>query len=284
MFLSLCSLLLAPTRVLLALRHLLARLALAVATVVAGVAAGLWGLGVLLRWGPRRTFQWRDSGLRLHYVTRGPTTAPLMLLLHGFPQNWFCWRYLLEEFGTQYRLVALDLRGYGASEKPPGKDNYRLEILLEDVRQVIEALGTPNGQDGGTAAADVTAAAPKCILVGHNLGGLLAWELATSHPAMVEKLIIMDAPHRAVMPGFMVSHPTQLLHSGYIFLFQLPWLPELLLSLADFELVKTILRGPWTGIQNPEQQLTEQELDAYIYSLSQPGGLTPAINCYRNFF
>ncbi|XP_074990225.1 epoxide hydrolase 3 [Calonectris borealis] len=307
MLLSLCSLLLAPTRLLLALWRLVARLGVAVAAVAAGVAYGLWGLGVLLRRGPRETFRWRvrdrpppgladgtfgehrylhlkDSGLRLHYVTRGPTTAPLMLLLHGFPQNWFCWRYLLQEFGTRYRVVALDLRGYGASEKPPGKDNYRLEVLLEDIRQVIEILGTPNGQNEVTAATGVTAASPKCILVGHDWGGLLAWELAASHPAMVEKLVIMDAPHRAVMAGFTACHPSQLLRSSYIFLFQLPWLPELLLSLADFELVKTILTGPRTGIQNPSRRLTEEEVDAYLYGLAQPGGLSPTINYYRNLF
>ncbi|NXO48171.1 EPHX3 hydrolase, partial [Aramus guarauna] len=254
----------------------------------------------------------QHSGLRLHYVTRGPTTAPLMLLLHGFPQNWwvppprshhphhrhhrhhhhhhhlrpprFCWRYLLQEFGTRYRVVALDLRGYGASEKPPGKDSYRLEVLLEDIRQVIEILGTPNGQGEVTSATGTTEASPKCILVGHDWGGVLAWELAASHPALVEKLVIMDAPHRAVMTGFTACHPSQLLRSSYIFLFQLPWLPELLLSLADFEMVKTILTGPWTGIQNPARRLTEQEVDAYLYSLSQPGGLTPPIHYYRNLF
>ncbi|KAM6038318.1 epoxide hydrolase 3 isoform 1-T1 [Chlamydotis macqueenii] len=305
MLLSLCSLLLAPTRLLLALRRAVARLGLAVAVVAAGVAYGLWGLGVLLRRGPRETFRWRvrarpppgladgtfgehrylhlkGSGLRLHYVTRGPSTAPLMLLLHGFPQNWFCWRFLLREFDSRYRMVALDLRGYGASEKPPGRDSYRLEVLLEDVRQVIEILGTPDGRAGDVAGG--AAASPKCVLVGHDWGGLLAWELAASHPAMVEKLIIMDAPQRAVMAAFTACHPSQLLRSSYIFLFQLPWLPELLLSLADFELVKTLLTGPWTGIQNPEQRLTEQEVDAYLYSLSQPGGLTPTIHYYRNLF
>uniref|UniRef100_A0A8C0IIE3 AB hydrolase-1 domain-containing protein n=1 Tax=Bubo bubo TaxID=30461 RepID=A0A8C0IIE3_BUBBB len=200
--------------------------------------------------------------LHLHYVTRGPTTAPLMLFLHGFPQNWFCWRHLLREFGTRYRVVALDLRGYGASEKPPGKESYGLEALLGDIRQVIEATGA-------------TTPSPKCILVGHDWGGVLAWEVATSHPAMVEKLVIM---------GFTACHPSQLLRSSYMFLFQLPWLPELLLSLADFELVKTFLRGPLTGIQDPAHRLTEQEVDTYIYGLSQPGGLSPPIHYYRNLF
>ncbi|KAM6037557.1 LOW QUALITY PROTEIN: epoxide hydrolase 3-like [Theristicus caerulescens] len=304
MLLSLCSLLLAPTRLLLALWRLLARLGVAVAAVAAGVAYGLWGVGVLLRRGPRGTFGWRvrerpppgladgafgehrylrlkDSGLRLHYVTRGPPSAPLLLLLHGFPQNWFCWRHLLQEFGNRYRVVALDLRGCGASEKPPGKDSYRLEVLLEDIRQVIEALGTRKGQGEVTTA---TEASPKCVLVGHDWGGVLAWELATNHPAMVEKLVVMGAPHRAVMAGFTACHPSQLLRSSYVFLFQLPWLPELLLSLADFELVKSALTGPWMGIQNPAQRLTEEELDAYLYSLSQPGGLTPPIHYYRNLF
>uniref|UniRef100_A0A8C4UJ23 Uncharacterized protein n=1 Tax=Falco tinnunculus TaxID=100819 RepID=A0A8C4UJ23_FALTI len=84
--------------------------------------------------------------------------------------------------------------------------------------------------------------------------------------------------------GFMACHLSQLLRSSYIFLFQLPWLPELLLSLADFELVRTALTGSWLGIQNAAQQLTEQEVDAYLYGLSQPGGLTPPLNYYRNLF
>ncbi|NXG17977.1 EPHX3 hydrolase, partial [Grallaria varia] len=215
----------------------------------------------------------QDSGLRLHYVTRGPPEAPLMLLLHGFPQNWwvFCWRHLLQEFSTQFRVVALDLRGCGASEKPPGRDSYRLELLLGDVCQVIEALGTPPG-------------APRCVLVGHDWGGVLAWEVAARRPNLVEKLVIMDAPHRGVMAGFMAQHLSQLLRSSYIFLFQLPWLPELLLSLADFELVRTLLTGPRMGIQDPARRLTEQEVESYLFALAQPGGLSPPIHYYRNLF
>lgn len=284
----------APTRALLSVRRLVTRLAVAAAAVAAGAAYGLWGLWVLLRSGPRGALSrkvraepppgledgtygqhgWlrlKSSGLRLHYVARGPPGAPLLLLLHGFPQNWFCWRHQLLELGRRFRVVALDLPGYGASEKPPGKENYSPEIVLGDLREAVGVLGGQNGTH-------------KCVLVGHDWGGVLAWELAAAHPEVVAKLVVMDAPHRAAMMGFSAHRPTQLLRSSYIFLFQLPWLPELLLSLADFQFLRTLLMGPRLGIQNPSRRMTDPEFEAYLYGLSQPGGLSPPIHYYRNLF
>ncbi|XP_064557576.1 epoxide hydrolase 3-like [Zonotrichia leucophrys gambelii] len=69
-----------------------------------------------------------------------------------------------------------------------------------------------------------------------------------------------------------------------MFLFQLPWLPELLLSLADFQLVRWFMTSALTGIQDPARRLSEQELDAFLFGLSQPGGLSPPIHYYRNLF
>ncbi|KAM9095059.1 epoxide hydrolase 3 [Sarcophilus harrisii] len=203
----------------------------------------------------------KTSGLRLHCVSQGQ--GPLMLLLHGFPQTWFSWRHQLREFHNSFRVVALDLRGYGSSDSPTSLSSYTIDALTTDIKDAIEALGYS-----------------KCVLVAHDWGGILAWNFSIYYPSLVERLVVVSAPPMFVYQEYALHHPSQLFRSGYVFLFQLPSLPEKLLSMSDFQILKDTLIHPTTGIPG----LTDEELEAFLYSFSQKQGLLGPLNYYRNLF
>ncbi|KAG8441229.1 hypothetical protein GDO86_006829 [Hymenochirus boettgeri] len=190
-----------------------------------------------------------------------------MLLLHGFPENWYSWRNQLDEFSDGYHTVAVDLRGFGNSDAPSKIEDYKMEILLQDLQDIICALGYS-----------------CCVLVGHDWGGTLAWTFAIRHREMVTRLIVLNAPHPSAFHDYVLAHPSQLFSSRYVFLFQLPIIPEVLLSLGDFEHIRKLLTDTTHGIQNEERRLSKEELEAFVYYPSQKGALTPPLNYYRNLF
>src|ERR1700678_2183465 len=115
------------------------------------------------------------NGVRLHYVEAG--AGPLIVLLHGFPEFWYAWRLqipVLAEAG--FHVVAPDLRGYNLSAKPSGIRHYRLNVLADDVLGFIRHAG-----------------ATTATVVGHDWGGVIAWQAAMSHPQAVERLAILNA-------------------------------------------------------------------------------------------
>ncbi|XP_069864719.1 epoxide hydrolase 3 [Dipodomys merriami] len=205
----------------------------------------------------------RSSGLRLHYVSAGHGNRPLMLFLHGFPKNWFFWRYQLREFQSHFHTVAVNLRGYGPSDAPRDVDCYTTELLMADIQDVILGLGYS-----------------KCVLVAHDFGATLAWNFSVYFPSLVDRMVIISGPPKFVFQDYVLHHIGQLFRSKYLFLFQLPWLPEKLLSMSDFQILKSIFTDRKTGIPC----LTRDELEAMLYDLTQPGGLTGPINYYRNLF
>lgn len=200
------------------------------------------------------------NGVKLHYVTQGE--GPLMLMLHGFPEFWYSWRHLIPEFAKDFKVVALDLRGYNDSDKPQAQSAYVMDELVKDVAGVIQGLGYQ-----------------ECILVGHDWGGAIAWTFAYAHPDMVEKLIVLNLPHPAKFAEGLRT-PQQLLRSTYIFLFQLPWLPELLLQAVDYEAIAKVFQG--TAVN--KSAFTQADLDAYKDAAAKRGALTAMLNYYRNIF
>ncbi|OWY67438.1 epoxide hydrolase [cyanobacterium TDX16] len=199
-----------------------------------------------------------SNGLRLHYVTQGE--GPLMLMLHGFPEFWYSWRHQIPEFAKDYKVVALDLRGYNDSDKPKAQSAYVMAEFIKDIEGVIKGLGYD-----------------KCILVGHDWGGAIAWSFAYAHPEMVERLIVLNIPHPAKFAeGFRT--PQQLLKSSYMFLFQLPVLPEMLLQAGDYQAIENGLKGMAVN----KSAFTPEDIDAYKDAAAKRGALTAALNYYRN--
>ncbi|XP_023672389.1 epoxide hydrolase 4 [Paramormyrops kingsleyae] len=209
----------------------------------------------------------KESGLRFHYVAAGERGKPLILFLHGFPEFWFSWRHQLREFKSEFRVVAVDMRGYGESDQPTSTDSYRMDYLLTDIKDVMECLGYN-----------------RCFLVGHDLGGFVAWLFAIHYPEMVTKLIVLNCPHPSVFADYTPRHLSQLVKSSYMFFFQLPRLPELVFSMHDFKALKSLFTSSRTGIGRKGSGLTNEDVEAYLYYFSQPGALTGPLNYYRNMF
>lgn len=201
-----------------------------------------------------------SNGIQLHYVTQGD--GSLMLMLHGFPEFWYSWRHQIREFAKDYKVVALDLRGYNDSDKPSALSAYRVSELLLDVAGVIKGLGYET-----------------CTLVGHDWGGAIAWSFAHSYPELLERLIVLNIPHPAKFVEGLRT-PQQLLKSWYIFFFQIPWLPELLIQSGDYQLIS----DAFTKMAVNPSVFTPKDLEAYKDAAAKRGALTGMLNYYRNIF
>ncbi len=201
------------------------------------------------------------NGVKLHYVTQGE--GKLMLMLHGFPEFWYSWRHQIPEFASDYKVVALDLRGYNDSEKPKDVSAYQISELVNDIKGVIQGLGYES-----------------CILVGHDWGGMIAWYVAYNYPELVDKLIVMNIPHPAKFAEALRSSPQQLLRSWYVFFFQLPLLPELLFQWDDYRLIAS----SFIDMAIDKDTFSEADLNAYKDAAAKRGAITAMLNYYRNVF
>ncbi len=194
--------------------------------------------------------------LRMHYVERGQ--GPLVVLLHGFPETWWSWRHVLPALADAgFRVVAVDLRGYGDTDK---HGPYDLDTVTTDVCRLIESLGEQ--------AAHV---------VGHDWGGALAWHLAAHRPAHCASLAVLNCPHPAAMAKVAPSNLGQLKRSWYILLFALPGIPELLLTRNGGAAVIRTLRGNAVD----RTHFSAEELRPFREAIVKPGAVSAMLGWYR---
>ncbi|MFZ4627170.1 MAG: alpha/beta fold hydrolase [Blastocatellia bacterium] len=146
-----------------------------------------------------------NKGVKIHYAALGEPSAPLVVMIHGFPDFWYTWRHQMEALSKEYYTVALDQRGYNLSDRPKGGEEYQMSKLVEDVRAVIRACGRE-----------------RAIVVGHDWGGAVAWSLAMISPESVERLIILNLPHPRGLARELVRNPQQQKNSQYARNFQRP--------------------------------------------------------------
>jgi len=194
------------------------------------------------------------KNVRLHYASEG--VGSLILFLHGFPEFWYQWRNLLPEFGKDYLAIAPDMRGYNLSDKPTELEQYQMQYLIEDLRELVEHLGYQ-----------------RFTLIAYDWGGFVAWNFAMAHPVCLDKLIIINSPHTAIFQRELTHNPAQQQASAYMQMLS-DSRAERMLSAKTYAKLTQMLFG--NGLFGSEEEKQE-----YITAWSQPGALTGGLNYYR---
>ncbi|MCH7743917.1 MAG: alpha/beta hydrolase [Proteobacteria bacterium] len=184
----------------------------------------------------------------------------LALCLHGFPEHSISWRHqlpMLAELG--YKVWAPNMRGYGNSSVPMFMEDYALEKLMADVAALIDAAGCD-----------------EVVLIAHDWGAVIAWYFAMRQIRPLNKLIICNVPH-PVPAQKAFRRFAQLKKSWYIFFFQLPGVPEMLMRMRRGRGMGDLIKR---SASNPEN-FPDEVIDLYNQNGSRPENLTAMINYYR---
>ena len=204
-------------------------------------------------------------GITLACRAAGEPGRPVMVFLHGFPQAAFVWDAMLLHWSAPehggYRCIAPNLRGYASSSAPPDVQAYRPRHLVQDISELIRALGGP-----GVAA-----------LVAHDWGGAIAWNLAAQEPELLERLVIINSPHPIIFARELARSPAQQAASAYMNFLIRPD-AEVLLAEDDYRRLWAFFTN-MGAVDGPYAWLTEDVKAQYREVWSQ--GLTGALNYYR---
>ena len=182
-----------------------------------------------------------------------------MLFLHGFPEFWYAWRHQLADLSDSHLCVAPDTRGINLSERPQSLEAYSIAQLVEDARQLIQHFG------GG-----------KAIVVGHDWGGFMSWELAIRHPEVIDRLVIINCAHSDIYQRLLIDSEAHRRASQYTVAFRSE-AGEALVGRDDFAGFRTHVLEPAVAAGT----LDQAGVEAYLAAWRQPGAMTAGLNYYR---
>ena len=203
----------------------------------------------------------KSGSVYLHVGTAGE--GPPVILLHGFPENAYSWRNQIEPLAQAgFSVWVPHLRGYPPSDVSTKRGDYNLRYLVRDVAAIVNLTGQP-----------------RAHVVGHDWGGIIAWAFAGRFPEMLDKLVIMNAPHMQIYFE-KLWRSSQSVRSFYAAFFKLPVLPEKLLAANDFYVLRRVFRT----MPRHKQAFSSADIDYFISQLSKPGALTAALHYYRENF
>jgi pimeloyl-ACP methyl ester carboxylesterase len=199
------------------------------------------------------------TGVTLNVQLDGPEDGEPILLLHGFPESHRTWRGVAPDLARDFRVVAPDQRGFGASDKPQGVEAYRTDRILEDLIALADALGLG-----------------RFTLVGHDWGGAVAWLAALKHPDRLSRLVIVNAPHPLVFQKSLFDDPAQRAASQYISAFRNPMMEQGIAAMGlETFFTKTFASHADVSL------LSDEERQAYLDDWGAPGAMTAMLNWYR---
>jgi pimeloyl-ACP methyl ester carboxylesterase len=207
--------------------------------------------------GPWRHRDLSANGSLFHVVEQGE--GPLVVLLHGFPLFWWTWRDLIPALADQgFRVVAIDMRGYGGSDHPP--HGYDPTTLAEDTTAIIRSLGED-----------------RATVIGHGWGGIVAWTMGVLHPELVDGIVVVNAPHPRRMRQAMLTDRRQRRAMGFIWGLQVPFWPERALRSSGAARIEHFLRT-WSA---DDAWLDADTLERYRTAFLRWPTAHTAIESYR---
>jgi pimeloyl-ACP methyl ester carboxylesterase len=199
------------------------------------------------------------TGVTLKVAQGGPAEGDAIILLHGFPESHRTWRHVAPALAEDYRVIAPDQRGFGASDKPVGVEKYRVDEVVADLLALADVYGID-----------------RFTLVGHDWGGAVAWAVALKHPERLNRLVIVNAPHPLVFQRSVIEDREQRLASQYIRLFRSPMMEKTIDAMGVAAFFDKSFGGHVDLATIPAA-----ERQAYLKDWKQEGALTAMLNWYR---